>query len=197
MTFEDFQKNCPLAAAIIEQVEDLRDMFGNFDYSDTGFFYEEVADISGHDYDDVKEECWEYVPEVDEEELWDALANSKAEIETYLLQKYHSLENLKSLLEDDDNFDDIFNDFQQTFDTEGIVNDLMDEEYHQAVEDAVDAVTRYDDFDDEDEDEDEDEYDEDEIAEDFDLDESINLKKYSKSSEERLFEKILKKHYND
>lgn len=156
-------------------------------FTDTGAFYDEISDNTGVDYDDVKEDCWDMVPEVDANDIREELIKEGSE--KYLFEKYGSLNNLKKALKDDLLFDkdgnsynpreDTLVDFQWNFKLEDWQNQL----WREAVMDATSYIeSKYN------EDDDDDDWDDDDDDDDDELEESSSITKSNK-----LFETILAK----
>ena len=98
---------------------------------DSAKFYDEVSENTGLDYDDVKDYCWDLVP--DDLEIHDKIIELGSE--NYLLKKYGTLENLQKTLDSDGGAEDVCEDLSSTF-------DLSDYAY-EAWADAVDTATSY------------------------------------------------------
>ena len=120
-------------------------------------FYGEVSEQTGMDYDDVKDYCWDMVPDTPTiEEIFNELVYMGSE--KYLSEKYGTLENLQKVIDKDDadteaEYEEFANRFDSLFDGE------LENEYKEAVDYAVaDLEARFnrDDEDDDDEYSDED-----------------------------------------
>ena len=119
----------------------------------TSAFYDEVSEETGMDYDDVKDCCWDMVPDIPPlNEMFNKLVYLGSE--KYLSEKYGTLKNLQKVIDKDNAeteaaCEEFANRFDSLYDEEDLEN-----EYKEAVDFAVaDLEARFN-RDDEDDDED-------------------------------------------
>ena len=138
----------------INRYHDVCDFWPTLRSASENAFYNEVSEQTGMDYDDVKDYCWDMVPDTPTiEEIFNELVYMGSE--KYLSEKYGTLENLQKVIDKDDadteaEYEEFANRFDSLFDGE------LENEYKEAVDYAVaDLEARFnrDDEDDDDDDE--------------------------------------------
>lgn len=126
------ESKAPLTDMVLDHMSQDGVLYDNWPYCciDSAKFYDEVSENTGLDYDDVKDYCWDLVP--DDLEIEDKLIELGSE--NYLLKKYGTLENLQKILDSDEGAEDVYNDLGRF--------DLSDYAY-EAWADAIDTATSY------------------------------------------------------
>ena len=126
------ESKAPLTDMVLDYMSQDGVLYDNWPYCciDSAKFYDEVSENTGLDYDDVKDYCWDLVP--DDLEIEDKLIELGSE--NYLLKKYGTLENLQKILDSDEGAEDVYNDLGRF--------DLSDYAY-EAWADAIDTAISY------------------------------------------------------
>ena len=88
-----------LIFSYIRKYYDLVDFWPGLRIASERAFYDEVSDITGADYETVKDNCWQLAPDTPYDDIFNELVHRGSE--EYLSGKYGTLENLQKVIDED------------------------------------------------------------------------------------------------
>ena len=122
----------------IRQYYDLVDFWPDLRIASERAFYDEVSDITGADYETVKDNCWQLAPETPYDDIFNELVHRGSE--EYLSGKYGTLENLQKVIDEDDiNTQNACEEFADNFDFSDYGQDIWVE----AIDTTVSLIQGY------------------------------------------------------